>query len=94
LQAITGSITIAADEPELIRSATAELLTRLLREHSLSVDSIVSAIFTVTPDLRSEFPAHAAREMGWTAVPLLCATEPHAATDAVERRITVMLHVQ
>jgi chorismate mutase len=59
----------------LIHEATSELLSELLRRNDLSPDRVISAIFTVTPDLRSEFPARAARDLGLHEVPMLCAVE-------------------
>jgi chorismate mutase len=63
-----------------------------MRANNLSVEKIVSALFTLTPDLRSDFPARAAREMGWTNVPLLCAQEIDV-PGAQGRCIRVLLHV-
>lgn len=73
--------------------ATRELLTALVTGNGIEADAIVSAIFTVTPDLRSAFPAHAARELGWVDVPLLCATEI-GVEDALPRCVRVLLHVE
>lgn len=56
-------------------NATRELLTELLDRNSASVGQVVSAIFTVTPDLTSEFPARAARDLGWTDTAMLCSVE-------------------
>ncbi len=73
--AIRGAISVEADDPKQIAEATRELLTRIVERNWLETDEIVSAFFTSTPDLTSAFPALAARAMGWTDVPLLCATE-------------------
>ena len=63
-----------ADEPELILSATRELLEEILRANRITeFDDVISAIFTTTSDLKSTFPAEAARRMGMGQVPLLCA---------------------
>lgn len=65
-----------ADEPELILSATRELLEEILRANDITeFDELISAIFTTTADLKSTFPAEAARRMGMGQVPLLCAQE-------------------
>lgn len=61
--------------------------------NELEPANILSAIFTVTPDLRSAFPAHAARELGWTDVALLCTMEIPV-PGALERCIRVLLHVE
>ncbi|HXC25759.1 MAG TPA: chorismate mutase [Gemmatimonadaceae bacterium] len=90
---IRGATTVERDEAQLICEATQELLTELLRHNPVTPAQIVSALFTVTPDLRSEFPARAARELGWHEVPMLCATEM-AVPGALTRCIRVLLHVE
>lgn len=81
------------DDAELVVSATRELLTTLAERNAFAHEQVISAIFTVTPDITSEFPARAARELGWVDVPLLCAMEipterglPHC--------IRVLLHIE
>ncbi len=92
VRALRGAITVASDDPHEIRDATQELLDELLHLNALDRDDIVSAIFTVTPDLASEFPAHGARLVGWRDVPMICAQE--AGVDgALARCIRVLLHV-
>ena len=93
LGAIRGATTVDDDEASAIRSATAELLHRIVALNDLRADEIISAIFTVTADLRSVFPAHAARELGWTDVALLCTMEIPV-PGALERCIRVLLHVE
>ncbi|MFM9163758.1 MAG: chorismate mutase [Solirubrobacterales bacterium] len=73
--ALRGATTVEENDREAILEATREMLGELLERNSLSADDLVSAIFTVTDDLNAEFPALAAREMGLSAVPLLCARE-------------------
>jgi len=73
--AIRGATSVEEDNPQQIADATRELLRHIVERNGLEVDEIVSVIFTVTQDLRSVFPALAAREMGWVGVPLLCASE-------------------
>lgn len=92
VRAVRGATTVAADEPVLVRAATIELLDAVLLANRLPAARIVSAIFTVTPDLCSEFPARAARELGWHDVPLLCAQEIPV-PGALPRCIRVLLHV-
>lgn len=91
-RAVRGATTVAADEPELIVEAVRELLETLATVNEIQPDDVVSAIFTATPDLTSEFPARAARELGWVDVPLLCAPEIDVA-GALPRCIRVLLHV-
>jgi chorismate mutase len=91
IAAIRGATTVVADDPGLIRDATRELLARIVDANELSADDIISAIFTVTTDLGAEFPARAARELGWVDVPLLCTIEM-SVPGALPRCIRVLLH--
>jgi len=76
IRGIRGAITVMADEPELILQATCELLEAILEENAgMQPEDVASAVFTVTDDLASTFPAQAARQMGWGLVPMLCARE-------------------
>ena len=76
IRGIRGATTVAADEPDLILQATRELLEEILEENSgMKHEDVASALFTVTEDLASTFPAQAARQMGWSLVPMLCARE-------------------
>jgi len=75
VRGIRGATTVDHNDAAEIRQATQELLQRIMSENTLSTDDLVSAIFTVTPDLNADFPASSARELGWELVPLLCATE-------------------
>ena len=76
IRGIRGAITVTADEPELILQATRELLEQILKENEgMKPDDVGSALFTVTDDLVSAFPAQAARQMGWGLVPMMCARE-------------------
>jgi chorismate mutase len=91
LAGIRGATTVSADDPALVRNATRELLHELTVRNALVPDDIVSAIFTLTTDLRSEFPARAAREEGWGAVPMICAVEVPV-PGALPRCIRVLVH--
>ncbi len=90
---IRGAITVPVDTAEEILAATRELLLRLAEANGLKPERIISAIFTATPDLRSEFPAAAARSIGWREVPLLDAVEIDK-PGALPRCIRVLLHVE
>jgi len=90
--AVRGAIQVADNRAELVQSATARLLTELLAQNALVVEQIVSAIFTATPDLDADFPAHAARRLGWTDVPLLGAVEV-GVPGALPRVVRVLLTV-
>ncbi len=93
VRAIRGATTVAADRPELVAEAVVELVDALTEQNSLGPGEIVSAIFTVTSDLSSAFPAVAARSAGWGNVPLLCTTEIPV-PGGMPRCIRVMMHVE
>lgn len=93
MRAIRGATTVNSDTPELIRGATRELLETIVARNEFTSDDVISAIFTVTDDLRSEFPAHAARELGWLDVPLLCTMEIPV-PGSLARCIRVLLHIE
>lgn len=65
----------------------------MLRRNDMTSDSVISAFFTVTPDLVSEFPASAARELGWNDIGMLCSTEIPV-PGAMDRVVRVLLHAQ
>lgn len=93
VRAVRGAITVATDDAALVREATVELLRAMLAHNALQPSQLVSVIFTVTPDLTSEFPAVAARELGWHDVPLLCAQEI-AVPGALPRCLRILLHAE
>ncbi len=92
VRGIRGATVAHDDTPHEVRAATRELLEALIRANRIVVDDVASVIFTVTPDLTSEYPARAARELGWDHVALLGATEM-AVPGGVRRCIRVLLHV-
>ena len=91
LRALRGAITVDANDAESILSATEELMRAVLDQNSLDGENLVSCIFTCTRDLDAEFPAVAARRMGLSAVPLLCAHEIDV-PGALPRVIRVLVH--
>lgn len=92
IRGIRGATTVPADEPELILDATRELLEELLAENpGMTPEDIASAVFTVTDDLNSTFPAQAARQMGWGLVPMLCAREIPV-PESLPRVVRVLVH--
>jgi chorismate mutase len=93
LRAVRGATTVRADEPALIREAVIELLESILDDNDIVPADVISAVFTATPDLVSEFPAHAARMLGWTDIPLLCAQELPVG-GALPRCIRVLIHAE
>jgi chorismate mutase len=85
-------VNVSVDEPEEVIRATKELLGAILEANpSLHSEDLASVLFTTTPDLRSAYPARAARAMGWTFVPLLCLQEM-SVVDSMPRVIRVLLH--
>jgi len=89
---VRGATTIEANSPESILDATRELLAAMLKANDLDVEYVASALFTVTPDLNAEFPAIAARNMGWNTVALLCGHEMNK-PGALPMTLRVLLHV-
>jgi chorismate mutase len=92
IRGIRGATTVTADEPDLILQATRELLEEILAENEgMRPEDVASAIFTVTDDLASTFPAQGARQMGWGLVPMLCAREIPV-PNSLPRVIRVLVH--
>ena len=92
LRGIRGATVVAADEPEQILEATKRLLEDITAANEVDVDDIASIMFTMTPDLRSAYPAQAARLLGWTQAPLLGAVETDV-DGGLPRCIRVLMHV-
>ena len=86
-----GAITTAENDPEAILGATEELVREVMARNGLQADDLVSCLFTCTPDLNAEFPAVAARRLGLSGVPLLCAREIDV-PGALPRVIRLMVH--
>ena len=93
VRAVRGATQVDHDDRDEVLEATAELVAEVLYRNKLSPDDVISMLFTATPDLTSEFPAYAARKMGLTDVPLLCATEI-AVPGAMPRVLRLMAHVE
>jgi chorismate mutase len=92
IRGIRGATTVAADEPDLILQATRELLEEILAANKgMQPEDVASALFTVTDDLSSTFPAQAARQMGWGLVPMMCAREIPV-PGSLARVIRVLVH--
>ena len=92
IRGIRGATTVTADEPDLILQATRELLEEILAENEgMRTEDIASALFTVTDDLASTFPAQGARQMGWGLVPMMCAREIPV-PGSLPRVIRVLVH--
>ena len=75
LRGVRGAITVKGNRPAEIISATKKLLKKIVTVNRLKTENIASVIFSTTPDLNAEFPALAARQLGWLYTPLLCTHE-------------------
>jgi chorismate mutase len=93
VRAVRGAIQIDRDDRQELLDATTELLRAVLDRNNIVPDDVISVLFTATPDLRSEFPAYAARQMGITDVPLLCAAEIDV-PGAMPRVLRLLAHVE
>ena len=93
VRALRGATTVARDDRDEVGAAVHELLAALRADNGFAPDDVISAIFTVTPDLASAFPAEAARAAGWSGVPLLCSSEI-AVPGSLPRCVRVLLHVE
>jgi chorismate mutase len=91
LIALRGANAVAENTAEAILDATGDLMREILDRNALAAEDLVSCIFTLTPDLDAEFPAVAARNMGLSAVPLLCAREIPV-PGALPQIIRVLIH--
>src|SRR3990170_5125033 len=89
---IRGATTSAANTAEDILEATEELVKVLIRLNDLDANDIASAIFTTTTDLTAVFPALAAREFGWTEVPMIC-THEMAVPGSLQKCVRALVNV-
>jgi chorismate mutase len=93
VRAVRGATQIEVDDRDQILEATTELVAEVMSRNELVPDEVISVLFTATPDLLAEFPALAARKLGFHDVPMLCASEidvPHA----LPRVIRLMAHIE
>jgi chorismate mutase len=91
LIALRGANAVAENTAEAILDATGALMREILERNALAAEDLVSCIFTLTPDLDAEFPAVAARNLGFDHVPLLCAREIPV-PGSLPRVIRVLMH--
>jgi len=92
VRGIRGATTATANTKEAILEATREMIELVVEANAIDRDEVASAYFTTTPDLNAEFPAVAARGLGWTEVPLMCGHEM-SVPGSLPMCIRVMLHV-
>ena len=88
---VRGATTVADNTREEILTATRQLVALMVRRNGIDRKDVASAIFTTTPDIDAEFPALAARQLGWLDVPLLCGHEM-AIPGSLPRCIRVLVH--
>ena len=88
---VRGATTVEEDKPEAILRATRELLALLIHVNGIRSEDVVSVIFTTTQDVVSQYPALAARQLGWLDVPLLCSHEMEV-PGSLPRCIRILLH--
>lgn len=89
---IRGATTVERNDRDEILAATDEMLQLLIQKNDIQPEHIVSALFTLTDDLNAEFPALAARKLGWTENALMCAREIPV-PGSLSKCIRVLLHV-
>ena len=93
IRGIRGAIQLDTDERSHLIKSTAELLTKILHHNNVNESQLISILFTATPDVTSEFPALAARELGLGDVPLMCFVEMDVA-GAMPRVIRVLVNAE
>lgn len=91
VRAIRGAVQVEANQREAILSGTSELVAEVLSRNAITPGDVISVLFTATPDLTAEFPALAARTLGFQEVPLLCCTEINV-PGAMPRVVRLMMH--
>ncbi len=93
VRAIRGAVQVDSGDRRAILEGTAELVTEVMSRNALSTDEVISVIFTATADLTAEFPALAARAIGFQEVPLLCCSEI-AVPGSMPRVVRLMMHAE
>lgn len=88
---VRGATTADSNTPEAVLAATRQLLALIIRQNDIDPADVGSAIFTVTKDLDAEFPALAARQLGWMNVPLMCSYEI-SVPGSLQSCVRVLLH--
>ncbi|MDK2799922.1 MAG: chorismate mutase [Clostridiales bacterium] len=92
VRAVRGAITVDENTKEQIILHTKELLNEMLVSNHINPNDIISIFFTTTKDVNAVFPSVAAREMGFTNVPLMCASEIDV-PDSLQKCIRIMMHI-
>jgi chorismate mutase len=93
VRAIRGAIQVDANDSAAILEGTSELVTEVMSRNGLTPADVISVVFSATTDLNADFPALAARKLGFQDVPLLCCAEI-AVPGAMPRVVRLMMHVE
>ena len=93
VRAVRGATQLVTDSREEMLDRVAEMVIEVMAANQLDVDDFISVIFTATSDLVAEFPAYAARQLGFGEIPLLCARELEIA-GSMPRVVRMMAHVE
>lgn len=93
VRAVRGATQLEADDRDHMLERVAEMVTDVMASNDLTVDDFISIIFTATSDLVSEFPAYAARQLGFSDVPLICARELEI-DGSMPRVVRMLAHVE
>lgn len=93
VRAIRGATQLETDEREHMLERVSEMVLDAMSANGLTLDDFISVIFTATSDLHSEFPAYAARQLGFTDIPLICARELEI-EGSMPRVVRMMAHVE
>ena len=93
VRAIRGAVQVDANESSAILDGTSELVTEVMTRNQLTPADVISVVFSATTDLNAEFPALAARKLGFQDVPLLCCSEI-AVPNAMPRVVRLLMHVE
>jgi chorismate mutase len=91
VRGIRGATVVDSDDAHLISERVQELLLEMMARNELDSDSLISILFTATPDLTASFPAVGARAIGFGDIPLICATEI-AVPGSMARCVRVLIH--
>lgn len=91
VRAVRGATVLVADDATEMTEAVVELVGAMMERNGITLEDLISILFTATPDLHSSFPAAAARELGLKDVPLICAQELDI-TGALPRVVRVLMH--
>ena len=93
VRAIRGAVQLTVDSKEEMFREVPTLLLEMVEANGITEKDVISILFTVTPDITSAFPAAAARSLGWSEVPLMCAVEI-AVPGALPRVVRVLMHAE